>query len=133
MLGGLFLVTIATATVAILHFSPDNEYIPMELELTTRLDVLVYSLAALILLGLLELVILIILLLHCHDNKEQRTLVSICCLVTTLLSFGIIVLFAAQPQVLMEQTLPHNDIIYEPINKSYAIAMETFGHQKTKN
>ena len=51
MLSGLFLVAISTATIAILHFSPDNEYIPMELELTTRLDVLVYSLAALILLG----------------------------------------------------------------------------------
>ena len=62
-------------------------------------------------------------------TRNKGTFVSICCLITTLLSFGIIVLFATQPQVLMEQTLPQNDVIYEPINESYAIAMETFGRQ----
>ena len=129
MPSGLFLVALATATIAILHFSPGNEYVAMEMDLTTRLDVLVYLSAGLILLGLLELVILAVLLLHCHDNKKQRTIVSICCLATTLLSLGILVLFAVQPTVLMDQVLPTNDALYEPINESYAVAMEAYGRQ----
>ena len=101
----------------------------MDMDLTSRLAVIVYLSIGLILFGILQLVLLVVILLHCHDTEKQRTFASIGCLATTLLSMGILVLFAAQPQLLMEQTLPQNDVIYEPINRNYDVALEQFQRQ----
>ena len=129
MLSGLFLVATATTTILILYFVPENDYITIEMDLASSLTTLVYLSAGLIVFGLLQLVFLVVVLLHFHDTQKQRTFVSIGCVATALLSMGILILFAVQPQILMEKTLPEDDVIYEPINRSYGVAMEQYRQQ----
>ena len=130
MFSGLFLVATATTAMLILYFVPETDYITIEMDLISSLTVFVYLSAGLIVFGLLQLVFLVVVLLCFHNTQKQRTFVSIGCLATAMISMGILLLFAAQPQLLVEKTLPKDDdIFYDPINRSYAVAMKQYRHQ----
>ena len=130
VLSGLFLVATATTAILILYLAPETDYITIEMDLLSSLSVFVYLSAGLIAFGLLQLGVLVVVLLCFHNTQKQKTSASIGCryIATALLSMGILLLFAAQPPLLMEKTFPKDDIFHDPINRGYTVAMKQYMH-----
>ncbi len=127
LLSALFLITMAAVTIVMFAFPPSNDYLDINYDVTARNASLVYFCTGLMLAGLSLLVMLVVMVLHCHDNNNLRNIAIVSCLATALLTLATLLLFAIQPESLMTKLFPGEDPIFEPIRDAYFPAVQRLG------